>query len=38
MASFPVIPARMALINVDLQNVFVDETPDGQAVLNRINH
>lgn len=31
------IPARMALINVDMQNCFVDETPDGLIVLDRIN-
>lgn len=38
MVNFPVNPARMALINVDMQNVFVEETPDGLVVLNRINH
>ncbi len=37
MVNVPVIPARMALINVDMQNVFVDETPDGLVVLDRIN-
>ena len=37
MVNFPVVPARMALINVDMQNVFVDEAPDGLIVLDRIN-
>jgi len=37
MVNFPVNPARMALINVDMQSVFVEETPDGLVVLNRIN-
>jgi len=38
MLDFPVIPARMALVNVDIQNVFVEGSePDGQIVLERIN-
>ncbi len=36
--NFPVVPERMALINVDMQNCFV-ESPnrDGLALLERIN-
>lgn len=38
MPNFPVIPARMALVNVDIQNVFVEgSAPDGLIVLERIN-
>jgi len=41
MPNFAVIPERTALINVDLQNCFVDgypfPPPDGLAVLDRIN-
>lgn len=41
MADFPVVPSRMALINVDMQNCFVENSPiaapDGPAVLARIN-
>lgn len=41
MVDFPVIPERTALINVDMQNVFVEgdwpAAPDGRAVLERIN-
>jgi ureidoacrylate peracid hydrolase len=38
MPNFPVVPARMALVNVDIQNVFVDgSAPDGLIVLERIN-
>jgi nicotinamidase-related amidase len=40
-ARFPVVPPRMALINVDMQNCFVQgypvSAPDGYAVLQRIN-
>lgn len=40
-ARFPVVPSRMALINVDMQNCFVQgypvSAPDGYAVLRRIN-
>jgi nicotinamidase-related amidase len=39
--NFPVIPARMALINVDMQNCFVQNSriaaSDGLALLQRIN-
>lgn len=36
--NFPVIPARMALINVDMQNVFVDRLQErGLALLECIN-
>lgn len=36
--NFPVIPARMALINVDMQNRFVDRLQDdGLALVDRIN-
>jgi ureidoacrylate peracid hydrolase len=34
---FTVVPKHTALINVDLQNGFVRGTPDGPAVLERIN-
>ena len=37
---FAVIPDRMALVNVDLRNCFVDgpiAAPDGLAVLDRVN-
>lgn len=41
MADFPLVPARTALINVDMQNCFVDAgplaSPDGPSVLQRIN-
>jgi nicotinamidase-related amidase len=41
MADFAVIPERTALINVDMQNCFVQgypsSAPDGLAVLDRIN-
>src|SRR6516162_5242983 len=41
MANFGIIPGRPALIDVDLQNCFVDgypfSAPDGPAVLDRIN-
>lgn len=40
-ADFPVIPVRTALINVDMQNCFVEgypvSAPEGPRVLNRIN-
>ena len=40
-ADFPVIPGRMALINVDMQNLFVDgypmSAPDGLELQDRIN-
>lgn len=41
MAEFPLVPARTALLNVDMQHCFVEGTPlsspDGLAVLERIN-
>jgi len=41
MTDFPVIPSRMALINVDMQNCFVENSPiaapGGREVLGRIN-
>ena len=41
MVSFPVLPERTALINVDMQNRFADgspfSAPDGLAVQERIN-
>jgi ureidoacrylate peracid hydrolase len=38
MVNFPVIPARMALVNVDIQNCFVEgSAPDGVIVVERIN-
>jgi ureidoacrylate peracid hydrolase len=38
MADFAVIPSRMALVNVDIQNCFVEgSAPEGQIVLERIN-
>ena len=40
-AEFPVVPERMALINVDMQNCFVDgyaiSAPDGLELQERIN-
>lgn len=36
--NFPVVPQRMALINVDMQNIFVDRLQErGLALLERIN-
>ena len=41
MVDFAVVPERTALINVDMQNCFVEgypsSAPDGLAVLDRIN-
>ena len=37
MADFPVVPAHTALVNVDLQNFFVENAPDGHAILERVN-
>jgi ureidoacrylate peracid hydrolase len=41
MIDWSVIPARTALINIDLQNVFVEgydiSTPEGPAVVDRLN-
>ena len=37
MADFPVVPHKMALLNVDMQGHFVDMTPGGTELLERIN-
>lgn len=41
MVDFAVVPARTALINVDMQNCFVDgysiSAPDGLVILERVN-
>jgi ureidoacrylate peracid hydrolase len=41
MVDFPVIPRKLALVNVDLQNVFVEgfpvSPPDGPEVVARVN-
>jgi ureidoacrylate peracid hydrolase len=38
MVNFPVVPARMALVNVDIQNAFVESTgQEGLALVERIN-
>jgi len=41
MVDFKVVPRRTALVNVDMQNCFVEGSPisatDGLAVLDRIN-
>ena len=41
MADFPVVLRKLALINIDLQNVFVEGSPiaapDGLAVVDRVN-
>ena len=37
MVDFEVVPRRTALINVDMQNWFVDKTYNGLEVLERIN-
>lgn len=41
MADFPIVPSNMALINVDMQNCFVENSPvaapGGLEVLERIN-
>lgn len=41
MVDFPVEPRKLALLNVDLQNVFVEATPasapDGLEVVGRVN-
>jgi ureidoacrylate peracid hydrolase len=37
MVDFPVVPARAALVNVDLQNYFVENAPDGFTILERVN-
>ena len=37
MADFDVIPERTVLVNVDLQNFFVESAPEGYTVLERVN-
>lgn len=37
MVDFAVVPQRMALVNVDMQNCFVERAEDGLATLERIN-
>ena len=41
MADFPIVPSNMALVNVDMQNCFVENSPvaapGGLEVLERIN-
>jgi nicotinamidase-related amidase len=41
MVDFDVVPSRTALINVDLQNCFVENSPiaapDGRTILERVN-
>lgn len=34
---FAVIPERTALVNIDLQNCFVEGTPNGLAIVERVN-
>jgi biuret amidohydrolase len=36
-AEFDLIPERTALVNVDLQNLFVEQALDGHTVLERVN-
>jgi nicotinamidase-related amidase len=37
MTDLKLVPRRTALLNVDLQNFFVESAPEGSAVLERIN-
>jgi len=41
MVDFPIVPRKLALLNIDLQNVFVEGSPiaapDGLAVVDRVN-
>ena len=34
---FPLVPERAALVNVDLQNMFVESTSDGLDIVERVN-
>jgi nicotinamidase-related amidase len=34
---FAIVPRRTALLNVDLQNLFVRGTPDGLEIVDRVN-
>jgi nicotinamidase-related amidase len=37
MADFAVVPARTALLNIDLQNLFVQRAADGLQTVERVN-
>ena len=37
MVDFRVVPQRTALVNVDLQNLFVENAPEGLAIVERVN-
>ena len=37
MVNFTVVPERTALVNIDMQNLFVEGTPTGHETLGRIN-
>ena len=37
MVEFALVPERAALVNVDLQNMFVESTPDGLEIVERVN-
>ncbi len=37
MVDFRVVPERTALVNVDLQNFFVENAPEGMTIVGRVN-
>lgn len=37
MVDFRVVPERTALVNVDLQNSFVENAPEGMTIVGRMN-
>jgi len=37
MVDFDVVPERTALVNVDLQNLFVENAPEGMTIVERVN-
>jgi nicotinamidase-related amidase len=37
MVDFGVVPERTALVNVDLQNFFVENAPEGLTIIERVN-
>lgn len=37
MVDFQVVPKRTALVNVDLQNLFVENAPEGMTIVKRVN-
>ena len=37
MVDFRVVPERTALVNVDLQNFFVEHAPEGKTIIERVN-